>query len=154
MYFYYFFFFALLYLKAIKWLPENKAVWHVGMMLWLLIMLWCGPEKCSALWLLSGQLCQAQIIFMKCRHSWGYSRVFIMGDRWGLLRIKNIDSTICGNTFSGCVCVCVCALWMGVHVLPQYNFSLPYKCVSARLRVHVCAYVKAIVFDSWSVVIF
>lgn len=33
-----------------------------------------------------------------------------MGDRWGLLQIKNIDSTICGNTFfSPYVCVCVCA---------------------------------------------
>lgn len=71
MFLFLFFFFFFFYLKAIKWLPENKAVWHVGMMLWLLIILWCISEKCSALWLLSGRLCQAQIIFMKCRHSWG-----------------------------------------------------------------------------------
>lgn len=66
----------------------------------------------TLLWLSSVQLCQAQIIFMKCRHSCGLG--FIIGDRWGVFWIKNIDLTICRNTFffptsahvSLCACVC------------------------------------------------
>lgn len=42
-----------------------------------------------------------------------------MGDRWGLLRIKNIDSTICGNTFSPRVCALKCVrtfAWAHLHL--------------------------------------
>lgn len=59
-----------------------------------------------------------------------------MADRWGLLRITDLDSAICGNTFSPRAHALKCVVAFGACV-----------CVCVHERV------KAIVFDSCSVAI-